>query len=187
MKHLTKRLKVFISIYVVAIGVIVSIMIFLSREKEVAVKKIRHPAAPNYTEEQRDSIEKRQLKHLIKIREERTLTAKELFRRYKNNEVAALLKFEKKQFFVEGYVEDIKRSLMDEIYVDLQVDQFMSSVRCSMQKDNLDVVANLQKHQKITVLGTCQGATFLTVNLTNCVIVKNKETLITELETLSNK
>ena len=122
------------------------------------------------TQAQKDSIA--QVEKLAKYeqRKSQTIQAKDLYNAYQANEVSADNNFKAKNFYVEGVVRDIGKDILDNIYVTLKTGHIIGSVQCYI--DNANVAANLQKGQRITVFGECNGL-MMNVLMKDCKVVKN--------------
>lgn len=126
------------------------------------------------TQAQRDSIAAVERANMIEERKNATISAGDLVASYVNNEVAADNNFKGKNFYVEGYIENIGKDILDDIYVTLKSGDLIRSVQCYIEDQ--DKVAQLRKGQKITVIGECNGL-MMNVLMKNCKLVTNKEDL----------
>lgn len=125
---------------------------------------------PVLTKQELDSIENLKTKELIKEREDQTFTAPRLTASYEDNEVRADENFKGKVFYVEGIVSDIKKDIMDDIYVTLEGDQMFRDVQCYF--DDKNTAAQLQKGMRVTFKGKCDGL-MMNVLMKNCELVQN--------------
>lgn len=125
---------------------------------------------PVLTQIQLDSIDREKAKQEIKEREDQTITAVNLSARYEENEVKADGNFKGRIFFVEGTVRDIKKDIMDNIYVILEGDQILRDVQCFF--DDQNTASQLQKGMRVTFQGKCDGL-MMNVLMKNCVLVDN--------------
>ena len=132
------------------------------------------PSAPALTQQQLDSIENEKAKIAYKEREDQTIKASNLTASYEENEVKADENFKGKTFFVEGTVRDIKKDIMDDIYVILEGDQMFRDVQCFF--DDKNTASQLQKGMRVTFQGKCDGL-MMNVLMKNCVLVDNLSTL----------
>lgn len=112
-------------------------------------------------------------------RKSQTILAKDLYNAYQANEVRADNNFKGKVFYVEGIIGDIGKDIMDEIYVTLNTGDIIGSVQCYV--DNAEVAAKLQKGQRITVFGECDGL-MMNVLMKDCKVVEN----LSDLKTNTN-
>ena len=128
------------------------------------------PSAPALTQQQLDSIENEKAKVAYKEREDQTIKAPNLTASYEENEVKADENFKGKTFFVEGTVRDIKKDIMDDIYVVLEGDQMFRDVQCFF--DDKNTASQLQKGMRVTFQGKCDGL-MMNVLMKNCVLVDN--------------
>jgi len=126
------------------------------------------------TQAQKDSLLAIEKQKEIEARENNTISARNLYRQYEANEVSADNNFKGKKFYVEGVVEDISKDILDEIFVRLKTGEIIGSVQCYL--NDADAAAQLQKGQRITVYGTCEGV-MMNVMMKNCDLVKNKSDL----------
>ena len=133
-------------------------------------EKSNTPSAPALTQQQLDSIENEKLKVAYKEREDQTIKAPNLTASYDENEVKADENFKGKTFFVEGTVRDIKKDIMDDIYVILEGDQMFRDVQCFF--DDKNTASQLQKGMRVTFQGKCDGL-MMNVLMKNCVLVDN--------------
>ena len=133
-----------------------------------ATEKIQ--ADESLTQAQKDSLLIVERKKEIESRENQTVSAKDLFYTYQQNEVSADNNFKDKWFYVEGVVDDIKKDIMDDIYVTLKTGEMFGNIQCFL--DDADVASQLQKGQKITVYGKCSGL-MMNVLMKDCKVVEN--------------
>lgn len=127
-------------------------------------------ADESLTQAQKDSLLVVERHKEIETRENQTVSAKDLYYTYQQNEVSADNNFKDKWFYVEGVIDDIKKDIMDEIYVTLKTGEIIGSVQCFL--DDADVASQLQKGQKITVYGQCSGL-MMNVLMKDCKVVEN--------------
>jgi|AntRauTorckE5430_2_1112549.scaffolds.fasta_scaffold09116_3 hypothetical protein len=125
---------------------------------------------PALSQQQIDSIA--QVEKLAKYEERKsqTIQAKALYNAYQANEVSADNNYKDKKFYVEGIVGDIGKDILDYIYVTLKTGDIIGSIQCYI--DDSDVAANLQKGQRITVFGECDGL-LMNVLMKDCKVVEN--------------
>lgn len=97
------------------------------------------------------------------------ISAKDLFKEYDENAVAADLKFKGKTLTVTGTVEDIDTDIMDDIYVSLEGDGYFGTVQCYISDSAINEVASLKKGSTVKIRGTCDGH-FMGPILKNCTI-----------------
>lgn len=131
-------------------------------------KKIE--SSSDLTQEQKDSIAVVEKQQMIEDRKSQTIAASNLVGAYEDNEVNADDNFKGKQFYVEGYIGDIGKDILDDIYITLQAGSSFRSVQCYI--NDKDAVKNLQKGQKITIFGKCNGL-MMNVLMKNCKLVEN--------------
>jgi hypothetical protein len=140
-----------------------------SADNSTATEKVAENK-PAMTQQQLDSIENEKNQAVIKEREDQTIKAPNLTARYEENEVKADENFKGKTFFVEGTVRDIKKDIMDDIYVILEGDQMFRDVQCFF--DDKNTASQLQKGMRVTFQGKCDGL-MMNVLMKNCVLVDN--------------
>ena len=139
---------------------------------ETAQAAVADPAE-SYTPEQRDSVAKVEREQMIAERESSTLSARDLVRAYDGNEVRADENFEGKTFYVEGVVTDIKKDILDEIYVTLEGQSFRS-VQCFL--DDEKIASQLDRGMRVTFRGECRGL-MMNVLMYDCELVENLDDL----------
>ena len=101
-----------------------------------------------------------------------TISAKKLYTAYEVNEINADQSFKGKSLYVTGVIETIKKDFRDNIlYITLKTGQTLTSVNCYFNNEN--AASKLQKEQKVTFKGTCEGMQFTTVIIKNCELAKN--------------
>lgn len=127
-------------------------------------------STPALTQAQKDSFAKAEQLAAIEERKNQTITAGDIVSSYEANEVSADENFKGKKFYVEGYIDNIGKDILDDIYVTLEAGNGIRSVQCYI--DDKDRVKNLQKGQKITVFGKCDGL-MMNVLMKNCKLVDN--------------
>jgi hypothetical protein len=131
-------------------------------------------SVPALTQQQLDSVEKENANIVYQERKENTITAPKLTASYEENEVKADENFKGKTFFVEGTILEIKKDIMDEIYVILQGDKMFRNVQCYF--DDTSTASQLQKGMRVTFQGTCNGL-MMNVLMKNCVLEENLSVL----------
>ena len=95
------------------------------------------------------------------------VTASELYRAYEANEVSADQQYKGKRLLITGVVENIGKDVMDNPYVALKID-FLKGVNCYFDDENNKVLSQLNKGQKIQIIGTCAGLTLTDVVVRDC-------------------
>jgi hypothetical protein len=88
-----------------------------------------------------------------------TVALSTLLADYKNNEVGADMKYKGKILRVTGKASDIKKDILDNIYVTVGTGkQFeIPEVQAFFDDEHAATAASLSKGQKITVQGRCEG------------------------------
>lgn len=122
------------------------------------------------TQEQKDSIANVDMKNEIDNRKNQTITAHDLTQQYISNEVRADENFKGKSFYVEGTVTDIKKDIMDDIYVTLDGAEILREVQCYF--DDKNTASQLEKGMRVTFYGRCDGL-MMNVIMKDCKIVDN--------------
>lgn len=126
------------------------------------------------TQAQRDSLAKIERKALIEERKNLTITAANLTQSYIDNEVRADENFKGKKFYVEGTISDIKKDIMDNIYVTLEGSEMFREVQCFF--DDKAIASQLEKGMRVTFFGKCDGL-MMNVLMMNCKLVENLKEL----------
>lgn len=85
------------------------------------------------------------------------ITAEELFEAFDNNEVAANRDYKGKEIKVTGIITEIGTDAWGNAYVALETNDLFRDVKCYFDSDMLDAVAELSKHQTVTLTGVCKG------------------------------
>lgn len=99
------------------------------------------------------------------------VSANQLYADYEANGVSADQQYKGKILKVTGTVNTIDKDIMDQIYVTLKGDGVIGDVQCFFSDDYVNEAAQLQKGQKITVVGKCDGK-LMNVMLKGCNIEK---------------
>ena len=86
-----------------------------------------------------------------------SVSAKQLYKDYTDNEVAADLKYKDHVLVVTGRVDEIAKDITDDIYVTIKGDEYFGDAQCFFSKDHTNEAAQLKKGQTITIKGKCQG------------------------------
>lgn len=98
-----------------------------------------------------------------------SISAQQLYSEYKDNQIAADLKYDKKILKVSGTVEDIGKDILDDMYVSLNTGDIIGSVQCMLADSELGKAVHLSDGQSIVVQGKNSGMLF-NVILRNCTI-----------------
>jgi outer membrane murein-binding lipoprotein Lpp len=117
-------------------------------------------------EEQKAKAEQ-EARQVNNARPEITIKAETLFEEYNSNEVAADQKFKGKILQVVGFVDNIGKSLGEEIYITLKTDELIASVQCFFDKDKENEIAQQSKGRYVSVVGKCDGK-IMNVTLLHC-------------------
>ena len=118
----------------------------------------------NFTQEQKDSIKKSEIAEIKK----NTYSAQELIASYEENEVNADNNFKGKTLYVGGVIEEIKKDIVDDIYVTLKGSDGLRQVQCYF--DNKEIAAKLQKGMNVVFKGKCDGL-MMNVIMKDCELV----------------
>lgn len=98
------------------------------------------------------------------------ITAIKLCQEYDANEVAADENYKGRVIEVTGSINDIKKDVLDKMYVSLEGCSFLEDVQCYFSENQTSALTKLKKEQKITVRGKCEGL-FGTIRMKGCIIV----------------
>jgi len=131
-------------------------------------------SVPELTQVQKDSISEVNRITEIETRKNQTFTAVQLTQEYVANEVRADENFKDKYFYVEGNINDIKKDIMDEIYVTLEGSEMFREVQCYF--DDKGTASQLEKGMRVTFYGKCDGL-MMNVLMKNCKLVANLKDL----------
>lgn len=85
------------------------------------------------------------------------VTANELYKAYDSNEVKADNKYKGKDLEIAGTISDIGKDILDDIYITIETDDIIFSIQCYFTDEYESKVADLEKGQKITIQGVCDG------------------------------
>lgn len=96
-------------------------------------------------------------------------SARGLVYEYEQNEVASDSKYKGKILRVRGAVGDIKKDILDELYVTLEAGDPIRSVQCYFDKEHSGALAKLSKGASISIRGRCDGL-MMNVILKDCVL-----------------
>jgi hypothetical protein len=130
------------------------------------------PSVPEVTQAQKDSIAKVEKEKELEEIKKNTISAKDLTATYEANEVNADNNLKGKTFYVTGTVSDIKKDIMDDIYVTLEGNEMFRQVQCYF--DDKETAGKLQKGMKVTFKGKCDGL-MMNVLMKDCVLVDNTQ------------
>ncbi|MFA6056648.1 MAG: hypothetical protein WC756_00510 [Taibaiella sp.] len=135
---------------------------YLSKQEVIA-------EVPEITQEQKDSLIKIEREAQAEEIKKNTISASDLTATYEANEVAADDNFKGKTFYVSGIVTDIKKDILDDIYVILKGDDMFRDVQCFFE--NKEIAAQMQKGMKVTFKGRCNGL-MINVLMRDCEFVQ---------------
>lgn len=93
---------------------------------------------------------------------------------YKENEVAADLKYKNKQLFVIGKVESINSGMDDKPFLTLEADSYFTETRVYFKdpQKNIQIIAALRKGDKINLACIGAGEIMGSPSLINCMTTK---------------
>ncbi len=95
------------------------------------------------------------------------ISASRLYSAYEQNEVSADEKYKGKKLGVTGVIGNIGKDVFDNPYISLKID-YLQSVNCYFDDDNIKVISQLQKGQEVTIIGVCDGKSITDVILKDC-------------------
>jgi hypothetical protein len=98
------------------------------------------------------------------------INAKDLYKAYENNEIAAGQKYQGKIVEVQGTISTIGKDIMGSPYVGLKTSNVIGLIQCLTADSENSRVAELNKGQSVTVVGKVIGFTFGMLEIDNCVI-----------------
>lgn len=124
---------------------------------------------PEITQRQKDSLIKIEKEARAEEIKKNTISASNLTATYEANEVAADNKFKGKTFYVSGIVTDIKKDILDNVYVVLKGDDMFRDVQCFFEHE--EIAAQMQKGMKVTFKGRCNGL-MINVLMRDCEFVQ---------------
>jgi RecG-like helicase len=99
------------------------------------------------------------------------VAARVLFSDYEANEVAADQRFKGKTLLVTGTVDDIKKDLMNKMYVTLTGNEVFGHVQCYFAQAHEGQLAGLRKGMTVSVKGRCDGK-MMNVLMRGCTLEK---------------
>jgi hypothetical protein len=85
------------------------------------------------------------------------ITARDLFRAYETNAIAADQQYKGKLLEVSGTVDSIGKDILDSPYVTLSTDAYIFSVQCMLTRSDTSAAARLTPGRSITVIGRNAG------------------------------
>lgn len=95
------------------------------------------------------------------------VTASELYGAYEANEVSADQQYKGKKLLVTGIVDNIGKDVLDNPYVSLRID-YLQTVNCYFDDKNNKVLSQLNKGQKVQIIGNCDGFSIASVVMKDC-------------------
>lgn len=97
------------------------------------------------------------------------ITAPDLYQAYDANEVSADEQYKGKKIAVTGIIGSIGKDVLDNPYVSLEVG-YLKSVNCYFSDENNEIISQLGKGEKVTIIGKCKGFTLRNVVIQNCLV-----------------
>ncbi len=85
------------------------------------------------------------------------VSVSQLVAEYDANEVAADEKYKGRTVRIKGSVDDIKKDILDELYITLSSGHVLRSVQCYFDKAQTGTLAGLKKGARVTVVGRVDG------------------------------
>lgn len=108
------------------------------------------------------------------LKAEITVSAIDIAKEYKDNEVAAEAKYKGKKVEISGIINSIGKDVLDDVYIVLSNgDEYaiINNVQCYFKdKEQISKVADLQKGQEVTLIGTVNSSIAGTVMIKDCYI-----------------
>lgn len=98
-----------------------------------------------------------------------SITARQLYQEYSDNEIAADAKYENQWLEVSGTVQSIGKDILDDMFVSLETGDIIGSVQCMLEDSEFEKAAALNEGQSITMIGKNDGL-LLNVILRKCTI-----------------
>jgi hypothetical protein len=170
------------SLFIYGMILIISFVLFgitIDKNKSQQVNDTALEKKIELTQFQKDSIAKINLLSEIEIRKNQTIKASLLTNSYIENEVRADESYKNKSFYVEGVVTDIKKDIMNDIYVTLEGSEMFRQVQCYF--DDKETASKLEKGMRVTFYGKCDGL-MINVLMKNCKLVDNLKKLEEDLK-----
>jgi len=148
----------------IGVGILVLIGIIGSQLDKSKAANSPLKSDAQLTQAQKDSIAKAEQEEIKK----NTITASQLVAEYEANEVSADNTFKGKTFYVSGTVVDIKKDVLNHIYVTLKSDNIIRRVQCYFE--DAETAAKLSKNMNVTFMGKCDGL-MMNVLMKDCKLV----------------
>lgn len=100
------------------------------------------------------------------------ITASDIYAAYQENEIAADQKFKGKLVKITGIASTINSAdVLTSANILLKTDNsLLGCVQCNFNSENAPDLANIQKGQAVTIIGTCNGLSFYNVLISACVL-----------------
>ena len=98
------------------------------------------------------------------------VSAPDLHEAYESNEFAADEKYKGKIILVRGIISNMQKTLGTH-YLYLESGNFLASVSCGMQKNELPILKTLAKGQDVVVVGEVTGVFLGGVRLKKCLVI----------------
>lgn len=102
-----------------------------------------------------------------------TVTPDQICEEYDENEIAADEKYKGKLIRVSGYVEDVGKDVLDDMYISFKRNSEweFGTVQCYFSEKHANKLSGIKKGSQISIQGTGDGL-FGNVFLRNCTIVE---------------
>jgi cold shock CspA family protein len=99
------------------------------------------------------------------------ISPEDLYEAYENNEVKADNTYKGKNIRMVGIVDDIGKDMFNQPYVKFSVDSYgFNDIQVYFKNSELSKLGELNKGQKISVVGVCDGKSILSVDIKNAII-----------------
>lgn len=155
--------------YGIVIGCLLIGSVLVANNNKTTKSTISEPAL---VQAQKEPVLSKQ--NEIEERKGQTVSAIDLVQAFQDNEVRADENYKGKIFYVEGIVGNIKKDLMDNIYVTLKGSEMFREVQCYF--NDKATASRLEKDMKVTFKGECDGL-MMNVQMKNCKLVENLKDL----------
>jgi hypothetical protein len=99
------------------------------------------------------------------------ISPEDLYEAYENNEVKADSAYKGKNIRMVGVVDDIGKDMFNQPYVKFSVDSYgFNDIQVYFKNSELSKLGELNKGQKISVVGVCDGKSIFSVDIKNAII-----------------
>lgn len=100
------------------------------------------------------------------------MTSSELYKAYEENEVSADEKYKGKKIAITGIIDNIGKDPMDNPYISFK-ENYLQGITCYFSEKNIKDISQLNKGDKITIIGECRGFVLTNVIIRKCDIWNN--------------